>query len=65
MSIPIASRSPPSSASIDAEKTSEPPWAIPVSTITSGCVRQMISCSAIMSCGNWIAGRPSQLQLYA
>ena len=42
---------------------SEPPWAMPVSTMTSGRVLQMISWSAMMSCGHWITGRPSHVKL--
>ena len=63
MSTPITRPSPPSSSSIDAEKISEPPCAMPVSTMTCGRTRQMTSWIATMSCGNWMIGRPSQLKL--
>ena len=38
-------------SNIDAEKIIEPPWAIPVSIIKSGCTCQIISCIAIISDG--------------
>ena len=60
------SAGPPQAAfnsSIEAEKISEPPWAMPVSTIRSGCTRQISSCIATMSCGYWMIGRPSQEKL--
>ena len=62
-----ASAGPPQAAfssSIDAEKISEPPWAMPVSTIRSGWSDQISSCIATMSCGYWMIGRPSQAKLY-
>ena len=37
---------------------------MPVSTIRSGRVRQMISCRAMMSCGNWMIGMPSHEKWY-
>ena len=37
---------------------------MPVSTISRGRTRQMISCMATRSCGNWMTGRPIQLKLY-
>ena len=63
MSTPTTRPSPPSSSSIEAVKMSEPPWAMPVSTITSGFAFQMISCSATTSCGHWMTGRPSHVKL--
>jgi 3-deoxy-D-manno-octulosonic-acid transferase len=68
MSMPstLASCAPPQAAfssSMAALKISEPPWAIPVSMIRSGCTRQMISCIATMSCGYWMIGRPIQAKL--
>ena len=48
----------------DAQKISEPPWAMPVSTIRSGWIVQISSCIATMSCGYWMIGRPSQAKLY-
>ena len=63
MSTPMTRPSPPSSSSIEEVKMSEPPWAMPVSTITSGFVLQMISWSAMTSCGHWITGRPSHVKL--
>ena len=52
------------SSSIDAEKISEPPCAMPVSMIRSGCTDQISSCIATMSCGYWMIGRPSHEKLY-
>ena len=68
MSTPTTSASagPPHAAlssSIEAENTSEPPWAMPVSMIRSGCTCQISSCIATMSCGYWMIGRPSQEKL--
>ena len=57
-----ASAGPPQAAltsSIEAENTSEPPWAMPVSMMRSGCTAQISSCIATMSCGYWMIGRPS------
>ena len=50
MSIPTTSPFPINSNN-EAEKIIEPPLAIPVSIIKSGFVFQMISWSAIISCG--------------
>ena len=52
------------SASIDALKISEPPWAIPVSMIRSGLIDQTSSYTATISWGYWIIGRPCQEKLY-
>jgi len=60
ISFPVAIASAISrSASIEALKMSDPPWAIPVSMIRSGFTCQMISCIATMSWGYWMMGRPS------
>jgi len=42
------------------KKTSEPPRAMPVSTTSSGLVRQMISCIAIRSWGYWMTAAPAR-----
>ena len=48
-STPTTLPGPPSISRMDAENTSEPPRAIPVSTINEGRTLQMTSCTAIMS----------------
>jgi len=63
MSMPITDPW-PSSCSIEADITTEPPWATPVSITRSGFTAQMISCIASASVGNWIIGRPSQEKLF-
>jgi hypothetical protein len=42
---------------------SEPPWATPVSTMTSGWTSQITSCMRTMSSGSWMMGRPNQAKL--
>jgi len=46
-----------------AENTNDPPWATPVSTITSGRREWMTSWRRTMSSGSWMIGRPSHVKL--
>jgi hypothetical protein len=63
-STPTTMPSPFSRCSSDALRISDPPCAIPVSTIARGFTLHTSSCSAITSAGSWMIGLPSQVKLY-